>query len=141
MNVSLSLACLGHIMAKATALRINLAPSIPSAPRPPPRNSHACPNAQLIYALNLSHNSISSLAHECAGRTLIKVVAFASRKFSTFSLSFSAFAQLSNRRLSLSPFFSVCRLIVSHSLSSSKAKDPRPRGGGGGGGNSWDSRG
>jgi hypothetical protein len=40
----------GHIMAKATTLRVNLnlASSVPSAPRPPARKS----NAQLIYALN-----------------------------------------------------------------------------------------
>jgi len=44
----------GHIMAKATALRVNLnlAPSIPSTPRPPKRKSHA----HLLYALNLSHH-------------------------------------------------------------------------------------
>ena len=44
----------GHIMAKATALRVNLnlAPSIPSTPRPPTRKSHA----HLLYALNLSHH-------------------------------------------------------------------------------------
>jgi len=43
-----------YIMAKATALRINLnlAPSIPSTPRPPTRNS----NADLIYALNPAHH-------------------------------------------------------------------------------------
>jgi len=46
--------CCRHIMVKATALRVklNLAPSIPSAPRSPARNS----NAQLVYALNLSHH-------------------------------------------------------------------------------------
>jgi len=40
----------GHIMAKATTLRVNLnlASFVPSAPRPPARKS----NAQLIYALN-----------------------------------------------------------------------------------------
>jgi hypothetical protein len=44
----------GHIMAKAAALEVNLnlAPSVPSAPCTPARNS----NAQLIYALNLSHH-------------------------------------------------------------------------------------
>jgi hypothetical protein len=46
----------GHIIAKATALRVNLglnlAPSIPSTPRAPARNS----NDQLIPALHLSHN-------------------------------------------------------------------------------------
>ena len=47
----------GHIMAKATALRVNLnlAPSIPSTPRPPTRKSHA----HLLYALNLSHHVLS----------------------------------------------------------------------------------
>ena len=41
-------------MAKATALRVNLnlAPSLPSTPRPPTRKSHA----HLLYALNLSHH-------------------------------------------------------------------------------------
>jgi len=44
----------GHTMAQATALRVNLnlAPSIPSTPRPPTRKSHA----RLLYALNLSHH-------------------------------------------------------------------------------------
>jgi len=44
----------GHIMAKTTALRVNLnlAPSIPSTPRPPTRKLHA----HLLYALNLSHH-------------------------------------------------------------------------------------
>ena len=47
----------GRIMAKATALRVNLnlAPSIPSTPRPPTRKSHA----HLLYALNLSHHVLS----------------------------------------------------------------------------------
>jgi len=71
-----------RIMAKATALRVNLnlAPSIPSAPRAPARSS----NAQLLYALNLSTMSFPPMAHERTGRTLLKVVAFASRSFSTF---------------------------------------------------------
>jgi hypothetical protein len=47
----------GHIMAKASALRVNLnlAPSIPSTPRPPTRKSHA----HLLYALNLAHQVLS----------------------------------------------------------------------------------
>ena len=49
----------GHIMAKATALKVNLnlARSIPSTPRPPARSS----NAQLIYVLNLSHHVLRLL--------------------------------------------------------------------------------
>ena len=44
----------GLIMAKASALRvnINLLPSVPSTPRPPARNKHA----HQIYALDLSHH-------------------------------------------------------------------------------------
>jgi len=70
----------GYIMAMATALRanLNLAPSIPSAPRAPARNS----NAQLVYALTSPTTSFDSfrppMAHEHAGRTLPKVVALAS---------------------------------------------------------------
>ena len=44
----------GHIMARASALRVNLnlQPSAPSLPRPSARNKHA----HHLYALNLSHH-------------------------------------------------------------------------------------
>ena len=44
----------GHIMARASALRVNLnlQPSPPSLPRPSARTKHA----HLLYALNLSHH-------------------------------------------------------------------------------------
>ena len=44
----------GHIMARASALRVNLnlQPSAPSLPRPSARTKHA----HLLYALNLSHH-------------------------------------------------------------------------------------
>ena len=44
----------GHIMARASALRVNLnlQPSAPSLPRPSGRNQHA----HHLYALNLSHH-------------------------------------------------------------------------------------
>jgi hypothetical protein len=47
----------GHIMAKATPLRVNLnlVPSLPSTPRPHTRKSHA----HLLYALALSHHVLS----------------------------------------------------------------------------------
>ena len=50
---------LGYIMAKASALRMNLniLPSVPSIPRPPARNSHA----HQIHALNLSHHILGQL--------------------------------------------------------------------------------
>jgi len=45
---------IGHIVAKASAMRVNLnlSPAIPSPPRPRPNTSHA----PLLYALNLSHH-------------------------------------------------------------------------------------
>ena len=45
---------IGHIVAKASAMRVNLnlSPAIPSPPRPRPNTSHA----PLPYALNLSHH-------------------------------------------------------------------------------------
>ena len=67
-------------MAKATALRVNLAPSIPSTPRPPTRKSHA----HLLYAVTpLTSPTTSSppMARERACSTIPKVVAFASRSF------------------------------------------------------------
>ena len=44
----------GHIVAKASAMRVNLnlSPTVPSPPRPRPNTSHA----PLLYALNLSHH-------------------------------------------------------------------------------------
>jgi hypothetical protein len=73
-------------MAKATALQVklNLAPSVPPAPRAPARNS----TAQLICALNLSRY-ILPMAHKRASRTFLKVVAFASRSLSTLFNPFS----------------------------------------------------
>jgi hypothetical protein len=83
-------------MAKATARRVNLnlTPSIPSIPRPPTRKSHA----HLLYALNLSHHV---LAPHGASSTIPMVVAFTSRSFISPFTVLSAFAQLSNKRLSL----------------------------------------
>jgi len=45
-------------------------------PRPPARKSHA----HLIHALNLSHHVPRPIAHISTSRTLLKVVAFASRR-------------------------------------------------------------
>ena len=52
----------GHIMAKASSLRVNLnlQPSAHSLPRPSARNAHA----HHIYALNLPHHILPTLAHE-----------------------------------------------------------------------------
>jgi len=74
----------------------NLPPSIPSTPRPATRKSHA----HLLYALNLSHHvltpwrmsALAALSPRSSPSLLVALL--------LPLLSFPAFAQLSNKRLS-----------------------------------------
>ena len=87
----------GHVMARASALRVNLnlQPSAPSLPRPSARTKHA----HLLYALNLSHHiPLPVLAHERATSPLFQASAFAFRSFPLLLRLPLAFAPSGNKR-------------------------------------------
>jgi len=59
-------------------------------------------SGQAVPPQSLPPRPSPPMAHERASRTLLKVVAFASRSFSTLFAVFFGFAHLSNKRHSLS---------------------------------------
>jgi len=91
----------GHIMAKATALRVNLnlAPSIPLLRAP----LHATLTPSSSAPLTSPTTSSPPMEHERASSTLLKVVAFTSRSFTPPFTVFVIHVSLSLSRLDLAP--------------------------------------